>query len=46
LFTKNDSGDEITGNETSKVCGKYGGEQKNISGFGRESLKKTPVGRP
>jgi hypothetical protein len=23
-----------------KVCGKYGEEQKNISGFGGESLKK------
>jgi hypothetical protein len=31
----------------SKVCGKYGGEEKNISGLGGESLKKkTLVERP
>jgi hypothetical protein len=29
----------------SKVCGKYGGEEKNIRGLGGESLKKTLVGR-
>jgi hypothetical protein len=48
MFTKNDSGDEITGHEMSKVCGKYGEEEKNISGLGGEIffLKKKPlVGR-
>ena len=37
---KNDSGDEITKNEMSNVCGKYSGKGKNISGLGGESFKK------